>query len=688
MGNLFEELKRRKVFRVAAVYAVVAWVLIQVADVVLPTFGAPDWVNQTLIFLVILGFPIAAILSWAYDVTPDGIRADNSSQTSGIAAPPSDRKLIYAIFALVLLVVGFQIAQRSSVNQLLSENTSTMSEEGSLLPPETRVDIVTPATASTANFALSPDGRQIVFVASAESGESHLWLRSLTNPTAQLLDGTEGAVTPFWSPDGNAIGFLTDNTLKRLDLGGGSPQNLMPIDFPRGGSWGANDTLLFSASPTGPLMRMSATGGAATAATTLESHQLNHRSPYFLPDGHRFIFYAQGSPDTAGIYLGHLDGTAPARLTPADSAGVFHPDGWLLWVRAGTLTGQRLDLAQAALTGEPINLAEGVVENSSHNVSALSVATTGLIAYRRGLGSVRQLTWVDRTGTVLGTMGEPEDTIYSPRQSPEGSRVVVYRSVHGNIDVWLMDGVRTRRLTFDAALDVFPLWSPDGSQIVFHSGRTGTGDLYQKSSSGTGAATLIVSSDLSKYPSSWSADGRFLMYMSSSPETSTDLWAVTMTGEAVPFVVLQTPFDERWGTFSPDGRWVAYHSNESGRNEVYVRAFAGPNASAAAHLGGLWQVSTAGGTFPAWSPDGQELYYLDPAGDLLAARLIATGDTIEVSAPVVLFNSRVHGGGADTGLGPQYDVTPDSRFLINTVVGGGATNPITLIQNWNPEAAQ
>ena len=688
MGNLFEELKRRKVFRVAAVYAVVAWVLIQVADVVLPTFGAPDWVNQTLIFLVILGFPIAVILSWAYEVTPDGIRADNPNQAPGASAHPSDQKLIYAILALVLLVVGFQIVQRSTVNQLLSENTSSVSEESSLPPPETRVDIVTPATASTSNFSLSPDGRQIVFVASTESGESRLWLRSLTAATAEPLDGTEGAVAPFWSPDGKTIGFLTDNALKRLDLGGGSPQNLAPIDFPRGGTWGADDTLLFSANPTGPLMRMSATGGAATTATTLEPHQLNHRSPYFLPDGLQFIFYVQGSPDTAGIYLGHLDRTAPIRLTPADSAGIFHPDGWLLWVRAGTLTAQRLDLAQAALTGESITLAEGVVENSSHNVSALSVASTGLIAYRRGSGSVRQLTWVDRTGKVLGTMGEPEDTIYSPRQSPKGSRVVVYRSVHGNIDVWLMDGVRTSRFTYDDGLDVFPLWSPDGSQIVFHSGRTGKGDLYQKSISGTGEAKLIVSSDLSKYPSSWSSDGRFLMYMSSSPETSTDLWAVPMTENPEPFIVLQTSFDERWGAFSPDGRWVAYHSNESGKNEVYVRAFADPGASEEAHVGGLWQVSTAGGTFPAWSPDGQELYYLDPAGVLLAASLTATADTIEVGAPVVLYNSRVHGGGGDTGLGPQFSVTPDSHFLVNTVVGEGATNPITLIQNWNPQAAR
>ncbi|MFT5484367.1 MAG: Tol biopolymer transport system component [Halieaceae bacterium] len=685
MGKLFEELKRRKVFRVAMVYAVVAWLLIQVTDVVLPTFGAPDWVGQTIIFLFILGFPVAVVLSWAYEVTPDGILADSPNQASHVAAPPGDQKLIYAIFALVLLVVGFQIAQRSTVNQLLSENTSGMGEEAML---ETRVDIVTQAAASTAYFSLSPDGRQIVFVASGERGESHLWLRPLNRSTAQLLDGTEGASTPFWSPDGRTIGFLTDNALKRLDLGGGDPQTLAPIDFPRGGSWGADNTLLFSANPSGPLVSMSASGGEATAATTLESGQINHRSPFFLPDGRRFLFYAQGSPDTAGIYLGHLDGTASVRLTPADSAGVFHPDGWLLWVGAGTLTAQKLDLEQSALIGEPLTLAEGVANNRAQNTSALSVSTTGLIAYRRGLVSAHQLTWIDRSGEVSGTLGEPDVTMYAPRHSPSDSRVAVYRSVQGNIDVWLMDDVRTSRFTFDEALDVFALWSPDGSQIVFNSTRTGGGDLYLKSSRGTGLESLIVGSDLPLYPSSWSADGRFLMYMISSQETSTDFWAVPMTGEPVPFIVLQTPFDERWGTFSPDGRWVAYHSNESGRNEVYIREFVGPDASATEREGGLWQVSTAGGTFAVWSPDGQELYYLDPAGDLLAASFMANGDTVGVSAPELVFSSGIYGGGTDSGLGRQYDVAPDGRFLINAVVGEGATNPITLIQNWNPEAAQ
>ena len=686
MGNLFEELKRRKVVRVAGVYAVVAWLLIQVANNVVPALQLPAWTNGFIVLLLLIGFPIALVLAWAYEVTPEGIKPDSGNQSSAQIAAPLNQKLIYAMFALLLLVAGFQIADRFLEDTDGVEN----SPRTNVLLDETRVDIVTPATDAPTDFALAPDGRQIVFVASDDSGVSLLWLRSLATTTAQPLAGTEGAQQPFWSPDGSAIGFFAGNTLKRLDLGGGAPQSLTTIVTPRGASWGADTTLLFSPNFSGPLLRLSTTGGEVTAATTLEPGQWSHRNPSFLPDGRRFLFYALGKQDQAGIYLGHLDGTAPVRLTAADSAGVLHPDGWLLWQRAGTLTAQRLHLAQAALTGEPLTLADGVADNEI-GLGALSVASTGLIAYRTGAVRQRQLTWLDRSGTLLGTLGEPDGTMSAPWLSPDGLRVAVHRTVQSNQDIWLLDGARTSRFTFDATGDQFPLGSPDGSRIVFRSARTGAGDLYQKSTSGAGEETLLVGSDQSKTPSNWSADGRFLFYTSFSPQTGSDLWALPMTVDPVPFLVLQTPFAEGWGTLSSDGRWIAYSSNESGRYEVYVRPFAAPDANAApaaAMGGGQWQISTAGGLFPAWKPDGLELYYVDPGGNMLAVQLIVTGDKVEVGTPEVLFSTRILGGGTDTGRGQQFDVALDGRFLINTLTAEGATDPITLIQNWNPEAAQ
>ena len=552
-------------------------------------------------------------------------------------------------------------------------------------PPETRVDIVTPATDQPESFALSPDGQQIVFVASGD-GASRLWLRSLATTTAQPLAGTEAATFPFWSPDGRSVGFFAGGALKRLDLGGGAAQTLTPANNGTGGTWNADGVILFAPSALSSLMRVSATGGAAVAATTLGPQQQAHRHPHVLPDGRRFLFYVRSAPDTTGIYLGGLDGSAPTRLTSADSAGVFLPSGWLLWVRAGTLVAQRLDVAQAALVGEPVTLADGVADDGA-NRSAVSVAATGLVAYRTGGGNQRQMTWVDRSGTARGAVGDPDgNNLRNPRVSPDERRVVVFRTVQGNRDLWLLDGARTSRFTFDAALDDFPLWSPDGTRIVFRSTRTGLGDLYQKLTSGAGVEERLGASDQTKTPTSWSADGRFLLYVNNDPQTSSDLWVVPMVGDRTPSVFLKTPFSEVWGAFSPDGRWVAYHSNESGRNDVYVRPFVPPGAAGTA-AGGQWQVSTAGGIHPAWRPDGKELYYLNPAGAMMATPITVTGATLEPGASVVLFPTRIYGGGVDVQQGRQYDVARDGRFLINTELDS-ADAPITLLQNWNPEGTR
>ena len=408
--------------------------------------------------------------------------------------------------------------------------------------------------------------------------------------------------------------------------------------------------------------------------------------PHFLPDGRRFLFYVRGAPDTTGIYLGALDGSAPTRLTPADSAGVYLPAGWLLWVRAGTLVAQRLDLAQAALTGEPVTLADGVAVDGFGR-SAVSVAATGLVAYRTGAGSQRQLTWVDRSGTARGTVGDPDGTsLQSPRVTRRPSRGRVPHGAGQHRP--LAAGWRPHEpLHVRCGSDRFPVWSPDGTRIVFRSIRTGAGDLYQKLTSGAGVEERLVASDQVKIPSSWSADGRFLLYHSVDPQTSRDLWVVPMVGDRTPSVFLKTPFREGYGAFSPDGRWVAYLSNESGRTEIYVRPFVPPGAAgtAAGAAGGQWQVSTAGGIYPVWRPDGKELYYLNPAGAMMAAPITVTGATLAPGAPVVLFPTRIFGGGVDAQQGRQYDVAPDGRFLINTVLDSAAA-PITLLQNWNPEA--
>jgi Tol biopolymer transport system component len=597
----------------------------------------------------------------------DGLAA--ASQESGLrAANRAHTRLAWTVAALSLVALAGTLAAWAPWRP-------------AAVPPETRTDIVTAATDDPASFALSPDGRHIVYAASGD-GTLRLWLRSLGATTPQPLAGTEGGRNPFWAPDSGAIGFFTDTALKRLDLGGGAPQTIAPASSGTGGTWTADGSIVFAPSPSTPLMRVPAVGGAAVAVTTFGPQQIGHRWPYALPTGGRFLFYAGGPPDTAGIYLGTLDGSTPTRLTPADSAGVYHPEGWLLWVRGGALVAQQLDPNQATLVGEPVRVDDEVAVNNFER-SAVSVSATGMVAYRIGGARQRQLAWFDPSGKPLGTAGSPDPTLGRPRVSPDGQRVIVARTVQGNQDLWLLEGTGMSRFTFDAATDDISIWSPDGTRIVFTSTRTGGGDLYEKLASGAGSETRFVASDEVKTPSSWSRDGRFILFHSTDPATSSDLWVASIgdgphEATAKAAVLLKTPAREVWGAFSPDGRWVAYTSNESGRPEIYVRPFSpsgGPSAE------GLRQVSTAGGIHPVWRPDGRELYYIDPVGALVAAPIAVSGSTLAPGTPMVRFSTRILGSGIDAGQGRQYDIAPDGRFLINTVIDD-VDAPITLLQHW------
>jgi Tol biopolymer transport system component len=555
-------------------------------------------------------------------------------------------------------------------------------------PPEIRTDIVTPATSQPDSFALSPNGRQIVFAASGD-GAPRLWLRPLASTAAQPLAGTEGATDPFWSPDSRSIGFFADGALKRLDLGGGAPQALEPAPVENGGTWDAAGVILFAPAPGRPLMRISPTGGAARAVTTLEAKHILQTAPFFLPDGHHFLFAVLGASDTAGIYLGDLTGGASTRLTNAGTAPVYLPTGWMLWVRDGALVAQRLNVTKAALTGAPVTLAGGLPAAGA--VTSVSVSATGWVAYRAGGGSQDQLTWFDRSGAVRGSVEQPDGALYEPRVAPDGRRVVVTRLTAQGLNIWLLDGARMSRLTFGANADYGPVWSPDGMRIVFASQRSGTDVLYQKRLNGVvGDAQPLLSAGRVKVPgrrASWSPDGRFLLYTLIDPQTGDDLWVVPMVGAHTPSVFLKTPFDEEQGVFSPDGRWVAYQSNESGRFEIYVRPFHPPGArgSETASDAMQWQVSTAGGIEPTWQPDGKEIDYIDPSGAMMAAPITVRGAELAVGTPVKLFQTRIVGGGENDSVGRQYDVALDGRFLIDTVPESAAA-PITLIQNWNPEA--
>jgi Tol biopolymer transport system component len=541
------------------------------------------------------------------------------------------------------------------------------------LPAEWRLQIVTPPTRLPMHFALAPDGRSIVFVASESPSDTaqRLYLRALDETDAQPIAGTDGARSPFWSPDSRSLGFFASEQLHRIDIGGGGAQALAPAPAPQGGAWNEDGTILFAPNTVSPLLRVPASGGESVAATRLDSpRQLGHRQPSFLPGGRQFLFYAQGEPEVSGIYLGSLDGSAPKRLTAADGAGAYLPPDRVLFTQQGALVARRLDVARGDLTGDAVTVLPSAGEDAS--LGAFSTSSTGIVAYRAGSGSRALMTWFDRAGKVLGQAGD----VNGPELSPDERRVAFDRTIRGNRDVWIMDLARggLTRFTFDAAVDGYPVWSPDGSRIVFESTRSGTFDLWIKPSNGADAEQPLLETPDSEWPLHWSRDGRFLLYQVSDLKTVWDLWALPMTGgDRTPVAVANTPFAERMGEFSPDGRWIAYETNESGRPEIVAQEF--PVSS------GRRQISTGGGAAPRWRADGREVYFIAPDGKMMAVPVTTTGSTFEAGKPVALFSTQI----ALQAFKFQYAVSRDGRFLVNNVTAPEATaSPITLILNWTP----
>ena len=379
----------------------------------------------------------------------------------------------------------------------------------------TRLDISTPDTPNPTDFAISPDGRRLVFVA-FRNGREQLFLRSLDADTAQPLSGTELATLPFWSPDSRSIGFFLSGQrqLRRIDVEGGQVETLATTGAGQGGTWGPDGTIVFARSQTDPLFRVPASGGEPVAVTKLDAGQGSHRYPVFLPGGRQFLFYGVASgigPGAGrGIYLGSLDSLDTVRLTDAETAGAYLAPGWLLYARQGTLVARRFDPARREISGDPVMVAESVA-GVGH--AGFAVSATGTIAYRAAGTSPRQLTWFDRSGKALGTLGEPErGNLWNPALSRDGRKVAVQRTAQNNQDIWLIDPNRTSRFTNEIGIELYPTWSPDGTRVAYSRTGKGPADLYVRASSGTGSDELLVSSPQLKFPTDWSADGRFLMY--------------------------------------------------------------------------------------------------------------------------------------------------------------------------------
>jgi serine/threonine protein kinase/Tol biopolymer transport system component len=544
--------------------------------------------------------------------------------------------------------------------------------------PELRVDVATPVMPDPSAFAISPDGRQIVF-AGEHSGQIRLWIRRLDQATAQPLPGTEGGRAPFWSPDGRLIGFFSGSELKRIEARGGATQSIANVVAGTAGTWGHDGTIVFSSTTTPSLQRVSAAGGPVETVTMPSAESTGHRYPRFLQGGPQFLFFSGGPDAVRGVYLGSIGSSQVRRLLPSDSQTSLLAPDWLVFVRQGTLLAQRFDLARRTLDGEPIVIADSVAFEPIAGAAAFSTSDVGVLAYRAGPSSMTRLEWFDRSGNVLGTMGSADQIELSNlRLSSDGRRVAAERTVRNDTDLWLLDSARQTRFTRGSAgrITRFPVWSPDRLRIAFAAIGSNSVRLSAKSSVVGDDAEVLFESAETKIPCDWSPDGQHLIYYVPDPKTGTDLWVLPLEGSRVPFVFLQTEANELWGQFSPDGRWLAYQSNETGRFEIYVRPFRQP--------GGQVAISTAGGVYPRWSRDGKELYYVAPDARMMAVPIRTTRTMLEAGVPAALFQTRKVGGGLNViSRSHQYDVAPDGRFLINIEAESRQT-PITLLMNWKP----
>jgi eukaryotic-like serine/threonine-protein kinase len=596
----------------------------------------------------------------AHDIAAELRWIGEAGSEAGVAAPVIIRRKHRELAAQALAVTALAAAAFLGY-EVYKEKTRTVEPIHAAILPPNRVQFDWTA----GPMALSPDGRRLAFVAPTGTGENALWVRPVRSSTAQALPGTSGAAYPFWSPDSKQVAFFADGKLKRIDSGGGPPQTITEAANGRGGAWNGGNVIIFAIVRDG-LYSVPASGGTASKITTLDaaSGEADHRWPVFLPGGKQFLYLARAEdPEESSVWVGTLGQPERKRIVQS-SGNVAYANGYLLYTRERTLLAQKFDVKKLEFSGDPVPLAEQLTYTVGTAASVYSVSDTGLLVYAQG-SSRAQLAWYDENGREVGKIGGPGE-YGGATLSRDGARVAVDVASGGKFDIWIHDLNRATatRFTLKSHHEYAPVWSPDGSQIAYASAAQPPGiELAVKSTASGAEEVLWGGDDSQRTPADWSQDGQFLLVGVHNPKKKVvnDVWLYSIA-ERKATQLVSGPFSEFPGSFSPDGAWFVYTSNESGRSEVYAQAIG---------RAGKWQISTSGGNQPTWSQMGTEIFYIAPDRKLMAVPVTAK-DTLVAGDPKPLFEVR----GA-------YDVGADGkRFLVMTATDDALTVPVTMVSNW------
>jgi Tol biopolymer transport system component/predicted Ser/Thr protein kinase len=557
-------------------------------------------------------------------------------------------------------------------------------------PRVLKFSIVAPEKAAFANStpAVSPDGRKVA-LSLVTGGQASIWIRDLDALESRLLPGTEGGVNPFWSPDSRFLAFFAGGKLKKIDLAGGPALPLCEALNNALGSWSKDDVILFTPSIAG-LSRVSASGGTPVPVTTVDSaSEILHVTPWFLPDGRHFLYYAVSTKGRPAVYAGDLDSKTRRLVLEGNTNVVYAPpangrQGYVLFARDQTLMAQPFDAAKAELSGDPVAVAQPV--DHPNTGARFSASENGVLVYATGgAGGLGQLTWFERSGKQAGTVGSP-GAIQWPAISPDGAKVAFEQG--DPPDIWVHDLARgsESRFTFGPQANMFAQWSADGGHIAFTSLRSQGITIAQRATSGAAQDEILDGDARVKRPVDWSRDGKYILEQGPGNKTGGDIWVLPLAqqdkdqqgksapdkeangkeGGRKPFAYLNTEFGEGFAKLSPNGQWMAYTSDESKRPEVYVQTFP--------VKGGKWQVSIDGGDRPVWSRDGKELYFISPDQKMMAAE-IKGGPNFDRGAPKPLFDVHIAAGN-------WFDVSKDGRFLMPVPVAQSGAAPVNVVVNW------